>query len=538
MKTTNTHEFSVGNQKFYPKQQVYYQLPVSEMVEHAIRNGEGKLTMNGALAADTGKFTGRSPGDRYLVKDHKTVDTVWWGDNNQALDPKYFAQLRAKMLAYMANETLYVWDGYVCADQQHRLTIRTMTTSAYQNVFVHHLFLRSPFDDVSGTMDWTIVAAPHFEANPRVDGVKHANFVVINFTEQVILIGGTGYTGEIKKSIFSVLNYILPLEKGVLSMHCAANVGKYRGDTALFFGLSGTGKTTLSADSDRMLVGDDEHGWSEQGIFNFEGGCYAKCVRLDAKKEPQIYQAIRFGTLLENVCMSDMREPNYADISKTENTRAAYPANFIEEALNPAVAGHPQNIFFLTADAFGVLPPISKLTPEQAMYHFISGYTAKIAGTEAGVDEPKATFSACFGQAFLPLHPGQYAAILGRKLQHSPIRVWLVNTGWTGGNYGVGKRIDLAYTRQLIKAALRGQLDKVSYAIHPIFGVTYPTACPGVSQDILNPVRSWSNETAYYKQANKLAAAFNRNFEPYADGVSPAVLAAGPLVKTDLLHQI
>ncbi|GAA4805672.1 phosphoenolpyruvate carboxykinase (ATP) [Olivibacter ginsenosidimutans] len=535
MKATISTGLDIGNQKFHPQGDVFYQLSVTELVEHAIKNGEGKLTSDGALAADTGKFTGRSPRDRYLVYDQQTANTVWWGDINQALEPIYFQQLLAKMLNHVAQRNLYIRDGYVCADDRHRLTLRTITELAYQNIFVHNLFLRPLFNQAIGNIDWTILAVPSFEANPSQDGVKSPNFVVINFTEQVVLIGGTGYTGEIKKSVFSVLNYLLPLKKGILSMHCAANVGKDTGDTALFFGLSGTGKTTLSADSKRSLVGDDEHGWDERGIFNFEGGCYAKCVNLDPEREPQIYHAIRFGTLLENVCLSgDSRIPDYSNISKTENTRAAYPADFISGALNPALAPSPKHIFFLTADAFGVLPPISRLTIEQAMYHFISGYTAKVAGTEAGVNEPMATFSACFGKAFLPLHPGKYAAILGEKLKSANINVWLVNTGWVGGGYGVGKRIDLAYTRHLINAALNGALDNVSYTKHNLFGLAYPTHCVGVPDKLLSPIDSWENKEAYLEQANRLAEAFITNFKPYETGVSESVLGAGPQRKKEV----
>lgn len=529
MNSTISNLLDLGNQKFSPKGKVYYQLSVPELIEHALINREGSLTINGALAADTGKFTGRSPRDRYIVYDDETKNTIWWGDINQALDVKYYKMLLDKMCQYMEKINLYIRDGYVCADERHRLTLKVITESAYQNIFANNLFLRPNNNEKFLSIDWTILAIPSFEANPTTDGVSNSNFVIINFVEKTVLIGGTGYTGEIKKSIFSVLNYILPKEKGVLSMHCSANVGKKRRDTALFFGLSGTGKTTLSADEQRMLVGDDEHGWDHNGVFNFEGGCYAKCVGLEAKQEPQIFNAIKFGTLLENICLLEgTRIPDYNNISKTENTRAAYPASFIEGALEPAVALHPQHIFFLTADAFGVLPPISRLTVEQAMYHFISGYTAKVAGTEAGVNEPIATFSACFGKAFLPLHPGKYATILGEKLQDHAAKVWLVNTGWIGGAYGVGKRISLHYTRNLIKAALEGDLDQVMYQKHLIFGLSYPTMCPGVPSEVLSPRDSWEDKDAYFIQANKLAEAFVENFKQYEKGVSAEVMAAAP----------
>lgn len=531
MKSTISNLLDLGNQKIFPKGKVHYQLSVPELIEHAIINHEGSLTANGALAADTGKFTGRSPRDRYIVYDNETKNTIWWGDINQALEPMYYKQLSAKMHQYIEDVDFYIRDGYVCADERHRLVIRVITESAYQNIFAHNLFLRPKDNEQFLSIDWTILAIPSFEANPANDGVRNPNFVIINFAEKVVLIGGTGYTGEIKKSIFSVLNYILPIKKGILSMHCSANVGKERRDTALFFGLSGTGKTTLSADVERMLIGDDEHGWDDRGIFNFEGGCYAKCVGLDAKNEPQIFDAIRFGTLLENICMLEgTRTPDYKNISKTENTRAAYPAHFIEGALEPAMGLHPSHIFFLTADAFGVLPPISKLTTEQAMYHFISGYTAKVAGTEAGIDEPMATFSACFGKAFLPLHPGEYASILGQKLKEHNVKVWLVNTGWIGGAYGKGKRIDLRYTRNLIKAALNGDLDQVCYQKHSVFGLLYPTICPNVPSILLSPKDSWEDKDAYFAQANKLAEAFLKNFKQFEEGLSVEVKAAAPRV--------
>lgn len=532
MNSTISEPLDLGNQKFYPKGKIFYQLSVPALVEHAILNREGVLTECGALVADTGKFTGRSPKDRYIVHDDKTKSTVWWGDINQPLEAKYYGQLLAKMMHYMKDIDLYVRDGYVCAEKNHRLTLRVITESAYQNIFAHHLFMRPSRNEPLSSINWTILAIPGFEAIPLVDGVRSANFVIINFTEQVVLIGGTGYTGEIKKSIFSVLNYLLPTEKGILSMHCSANVGKERGDTALFFGLSGTGKTTLSADEARMLVGDDEHGWSEEGVFNFEGGCYAKCVGLAEEKEPQIFNAIRFGTLLENVCMlGESRIPDYNNISKTENTRAAYPVHFIKGAVEPAIAEHPKHIFFLTADAFGVLPPISKLSVEQAMYHFISGYTAKVAGTESGIIEPTATFSACFGKAFLPLHPAKYAAILGKKLKTHQVQVWLVNTGWIGGAYGVGERIPLVHTRNLIQAALRGDLDEVDYQTHLIFGLAYPRSCPNVPSDILSPRDSWRDKEAYFAQANKLAEAFAENFKQYEAEMDIKILEAAPKVQ-------
>jgi phosphoenolpyruvate carboxykinase (ATP) len=411
------------------------------------------------------------------------------------------------------------------------MNIRVVNEYPWSNLFANNLFLRPSAHQIKEFQpEWTIINAPGFKANPAIDGTRQHNFAIISFSKKIILIGGTGYTGEMKKGIFSVLNYILPHEKGVLSMHCSANVGK-NGDTAVFFGLSGTGKTTLSADPNRALIGDDEHGWTADSVFNFEGGCYAKCVDLTKEKEPQIYNAIKFGALLENIeCHEGTSTPDYSNISKTENTRVAYPIHHIDNAVEPSVAGSPKNIFFLTADAFGVLPPISKLTTEQAMYHFISGYTAKVAGTEMGITEPTLTFSACFGKAFLPLHPARYAELLGKKLSGSGVNVWLVNTGWSGGAFGVGSRIKLAYTRAIITAALEGTLDGVVYEKLPVFNLSYPTSCPGVPDEIMNPKNTWKDKSAYDVQAAKLAAAFVKNFEQFASQASKEILSAAPSV--------
>jgi phosphoenolpyruvate carboxykinase (ATP) len=509
----------------------YWNLNPAELVEETILRGEGFLTDTGALAVDTGEFTGRSPKDKFLVKDENTADSVWWGDINIPFEPAKFESLYNRVAAYLAGKDVYVRDTYACADPRYRMNIRVVTEFPWSNLFVNNLFLRPTFEEIQQFVpEWTIVNAPGFKADPKIDGTRQHNFAIVNFSRKIILIGGTGYTGEMKKGIFSVLNYILPHEKGVLSMHCSANVGE-KGDTAIFFGLSGTGKTTLSADPNRQLIGDDEHGWAEDSVFNFEGGCYAKCVDLTEEKEPQIYRAIKFGSLLENIeCYENTSKVDYSNISKTENTRVAYPIHYINNAMEPSIGPAPSNIFFLTADAFGVLPPISRLTVEQAMYHFISGYTAKVAGTEMGVTEPTLTFSACFGKAFLPLHPTKYADLLGKKLEKSKVNVWLVNTGWSGGAFGVGSRIKLAYTRALITAALNGDLDKVKYDTLPVFGLQFPTSCPNVPDEMLNPRNTWADKNAYDAQANKLAAAFVNNFEQFASQASEAILSAAPKV--------
>jgi phosphoenolpyruvate carboxykinase (ATP) len=509
---------------------LYQNLSTDELVAQAIERNEGIITDTGALAADTGAFTGRSPKDKFVVKDANTESTVWWGSVNQPYGSDQFDALLGKVLHHLEGKTLFHRRAYACADPRFRLNIDVVTESAYQNLFAKHLFLRPSADEIlNEPVEWLILAAPSFHANPAEDGTRQHNFTIVDFTRKIILIGGSGYTGEIKKSIFTVLNYVLPQERKTLSMHCSANIGE-RGDTAIFFGLSGTGKTTLSADPARKLIGDDEHGWSDDDIFNFEGGCYAKCVNLTEEKEPQIWNAIRHGALVENVrFMEGTNSVNYDDISVTENTRVAYPINHIDNAAVPSVGKTPKNIFFLTADAFGVLPPISRLTPGQAMYHFISGYTAKVAGTEAGVTEPQATFSACFGKAFLPLHPGKYALMLGEKLhQHPHIRVWLINTGWTGGPYGVGSRMKLAYTRAMITAALNDQLEEVEYQNHPVFGISMPQSCPGVPSELLNPRNTWEDKNAYDAKANHLAHLFNENFAGFSSGVNDEVKAAAP----------
>lgn len=509
----------------------YWNLTPAELVEDTIINGMGELTSVGALAIDTGEFTGRSPKDKFCVVDNETEKTVWWGDINIKFDNAKFDRLLNRMQAYLTGREVYVRDAYACADPRYRLNVRVVAEYPWQSLFVNNLFLRPTKEEIETyEPDWIIINAPGFRADPAIDGTRQHNFAIIHFTKKMILIGGTGYTGEIKKGIFTVLNYILPQHKGVLSMHCSANIGS-EGDTALFFGLSGTGKTTLSADPHRGLIGDDEHGWSDDSVFNFEGGCYAKCVNLSAEKEPQIFEAIRFGSLLENTeFYAGTTETDYDNITKTENTRVAYPIDYIDNAVEPSVAKPPKNIFFLTCDAFGVLPPISKLDQGQAMYHFISGYTAKVAGTEMGITEPTTTFSACFGKAFLPLHPAKYAELLGKKLKTSNANVWLVNTGWSGGGFGVGSRMKLSYTRAMITAAINGEFNNAEFETLPVFRLRIPKQCTGVPNELLNPRNTWKDKAAYDAKAQDLAAAFVKNFAQYADGASEEILAAAPSV--------
>ncbi|MEW6469572.1 MAG: phosphoenolpyruvate carboxykinase (ATP) [Bacteroidota bacterium] len=509
----------------------YWNLNVAELVEETILRGEGVLTDTGALAVDTGEFTGRSPKDKFVVYDEVTKDTIWWGDVNFKFDAAKFEILYNRLTAYLSGKEVYVRDSYACADPKYRLNIRVVTETPWSNLFANNLFLRPTREEILDfKADWHIICAPGFKADPKIDGTRQHNFTIMNFTRKVIIIGGSAYTGEIKKSIFTLLNYILPHEKGVLSMHCSANIGK-AGDTAIFFGLSGTGKTTLSADPERGLIGDDEHGWADKTVFNFEGGCYAKCVNLTKEKEPQIWEAIKFGALIENTeFFADTNQVDFDNISKTENTRVAYPISFIDNAVEPSVGAIPKNIFFLTCDAYGVLPPISRLTAGQAMYHFISGYTAKVAGTEVGITEPTLTFSACFGKAFLPLHPTKYAELLGKKLRENKVNVWLVNTGWTGGAYGTGSRMKLSYTRAMITAALNGDLDKVKYETLPVFGLQMPVTCPQVPAELLNPRNTWKDKDAYDAKANHLAAAFVKNFEQYASAANDEITAAAPKV--------
>lgn len=509
----------------------FWNLSPAELVEDTIINGQGVLTDTGAIAIETGEFTGRSPKDRFVVCDENTENTVWWGDINIKFTPEKFDALYNRMKAYLNGKDVYVRDAYACADDDHRLNLRVVTELPWSNMFASNMFLRPTDEEIQNfETEWHIVNAPGFIADPEIDGTRQHNFAVINFTRKMIIIGGTGYTGEIKKGIFSVLNYILPHEKNVLSMHCSANIGN-DGDTAIFFGLSGTGKTTLSSDPNRRLIGDDEHGWADNTVFNFEGGCYAKTIDLSREKEPQIYDAIKFGAILENIGFKEgTSTPDYTDGSITQNTRVSYPIHHIDNIVTPSMGGAPKNIFFLTCDAFGVLPPISKLTTEQAMYHFMSGYTAKVAGTEMGITEPQTTFSACFGAAFLPLHPAKYAELLGEKLNNSDVNVWLVNTGWSGGSYGVGERMSLKYTRAMITAAMNGQLDNVEYITQPVFELAVPKSCEGVPSEILNPKDTWADKAAFDETANSLANKFVANFEQYEAETSEAILSAAPKV--------
>lgn len=512
-----------------------WNLSSETLTKQTLDLNQGTLNSTGALCVSTGKFTGRSPKDKFTVKDAITTNTVDWGDVNIPIDPEVFNRLYDKVVAYLSGKELWVRDAYACADPQYRLNIRVVNETPWANLFCNDLFLRPTEDEIASFVpDWHIIQAPSFEADPAVDGTRQANFTIVDFTRKIILIGGSAYTGEMKKGIFGVLNFVLPNDHQVLSMHCSANEGT-EGDVALFFGLSGTGKTTLSADPNRPLIGDDEHGWADGSIFNFEGGCYAKCIDLSAEKEPQIFNAVRPGALLENITFHEgTNEVDYTDGSVTENTRVAYPIYHIDNAKEPSYGGDPKNIFFLTCDAFGILPPISKLTKQQAMYHFVSGYTAKVAGTEVGVTEPQTTFSACFGRVFLPLHPVKYAELLGNKLtQHPEVNVWLINTGWTGGPYGVGQRMSLKYTRAMITAAMKGELDNVNYTPHRIFGVLMPDTVPGVPSEILHPSNTWSDKNAYDQKAMELAKLFVNNFDKYASEASEETMAAAP--RTEML---
>ena len=511
---------------------INYQLSSDELHTLTVEKGQGVVSSSGALAVNTGEFTGRSPKDRFIVKDDITKDLVWWGDINIPFDPDAFQNLYNKVTDYLSNKELFVRDSYACADKNYKLNIRVINEYPWSNMFAYNMFLRPTEEELKDfTPEWTIINAPGFMADAAVDGTRQHNFAVLDFTRKIALIGGTGYTGEIQKGIFSALNFILPVYKETLPMHCSANIGK-DGDTAIFFGLSGTGKTTLSTDAERSLIGDDEHGWTKENtVFNFEGGCYAKVINLSKEQEPEIFGAIKKGAILENVIMNDNGDVQFEDTSITQNTRVSYPIYHIDNISKPSIGANPKNIFFLTADAFGVLPPISKLTPSQAAYHFISGYTAKVAGTEAGVVEPVPSFSACFGAPFMPLHPTKYADMLSRKMTESGVNVWLVNTGWTGGPYGVGTRMKLKYTRAMINAVLNGDLGAYTYEdyhIHSVFGVAQPRSCPGVPSEVLSPRATWNNDEAYYKTAFKLSNAFRENFKKFEENASEEIRRGGP----------
>ncbi|ABY45751.1 phosphoenolpyruvate carboxykinase (ATP) [Bacillus mycoides] len=503
------------------------QLSVPQLVEKVLMRNEGKLTSTGAVSASTGKYTGRSPKDKFIVKEASVADKIAWGAVNQPISEEHFNKLYIKVLEYLKEkEELFIFKGFAGADRNYRLPIQVVNEYAWHNLFVHQLFIRPNEEELAThESEFTIVSAPNFKADPAIDGTNSEAFIMVSFEKRIVLIGGTEYAGEMKKSIFSIMNFLLP-EQDILSMHCSSNVGE-EGDVALFFGLSGTGKTTLSADPNRKLIGDDEHGWSDNGVFNIEGGCYAKCVNLSHEKEPQIFDAIKFGSVLENVVIDGQtRIADYNDTTLTENTRAAYPMHAIDNIVLPSVAGHPNTIIFLTADASGVLPPISKLSKEQAMYHFLSGYTSKLAGTERGVTSPQATFSTCFGSPFLPLDASRYAEMLGEKIEKHDAKVFLVNTGWTGGEYGVGKRMNLGYTRAMIQAALSGELAKAETAKHDIFGLEVPRHVPGVPDEVLMPEQTWADKDAYKVKAIELANEFKENFKKF-DSVSEAIINLG-----------
>ncbi len=505
------------------------QLSVPQLVEKVVNRNEGELSSTGAVKAETGKYTGRSPKDKFIVEEASIKDKIDW-NSNQAISEESFLKLYNKVISYLKEkDELFVFKGFAGADEKSRLPIQVVNEYAWHNLFVHQLFIRPTEEELANhDAQFTVISAPTFKADPAVDGTASETFIIISFEHKTVLIGGTEYAGEMKKSIFSIMNYLLP-EQDILSMHCSSNVGK-DGDVALFFGLSGTGKTTLSADPNRKLIGDDEHGWSEDGVFNIEGGCYAKCIDLTREKEPQIFDAIRFGAVLENVVLDEQtRVANYADKSLTENTRAAYPMEAIDNIMLPSMAGHPNTIIFLTADAFGVLPPISKLSKEQAMYHFLSGYTSKLAGTERGITSPETTFSTCFGSPFLPLPATVYAEMLGEKIDKHNANVFMVNTGWTGGEYGVGSRMKLAYTRTMVQAALEGDLNKVETIKDEIFGLEIPKQVPGVPDHVLQPNQTWADQAAYEAKAKELAAAFRKNFEKFENVSQEIKELGGPL---------
>jgi phosphoenolpyruvate carboxykinase (ATP) len=515
-----------------PKGQVHWNLGSAALFEAAVRRGEGQVTSGGAFNAITKPHTGRSPNDKFVVREASSENEVWWGKVNQPLDRKHYDMLHRDVLAHLGSQPeLFVRDLFAGADPKFRTPVRFVTPNAWHANFVYNMFLRPAAEDLAGfTPSFTVLHAPELLADPARHGTRSGTFIVVNFGERTVLIGGTRYAGEMKKSIFSILNYLYP-RQGVLSMHCSANVGS-GGDVAVFFGLSGTGKTTLSAEPSRGLIGDDEHGWSDDGVFNFEGGCYAKVIRLSKEGEPEIYATTKmFGTILENCVVNPAnRDVDLDDASITENTRASYPIHFIPNHVPSGRAGHPRNIVFLTADAFGILPPIACLSPEEAMYHFLSGYTAKVAGTERGVTEPQVTFSACFGAPFLPLPPGRYATMLGEKIERHKVHCWLVNTGWTGGPYGEGQRMKLNYTRAMVRAALDGKLDRAATTRHPVFGIQVPREVPGVPAEVLDQRRTWKDPARYDAQAAKLAKLFQDNFKQFADQVSEAVRKAGPTV--------
>lgn len=509
---------------------VYWNLSTPALYQEALVRGEASLAAGGPLVALTGQHTGRSANDKFIVKESSSENNIWWGQVNKPIDAEKFAGLHEKMRQYLTGREVFVQDCYAGADPTHRLPVRIITECAWHNLFARNMFIQPVAEELDNFKpEFTVLQVPSFEADPAVDGTRSEVFVLPNFAEKLVIIGGTSYAGEIKKSVFSILNYLLP-EKKTLPMHCSVNVSE-EGNSTVFFGLSGTGKTTLSADASKMLIGDDEHGWSDEGVFNFEGGCYAKVIKLSQEAEPEIFETTRrFGTVLENVVVDEATgELDLDDNRYTENTRASYPIDFIPNASDTGIAGNPTNVIMLTADAFGVLPPISKLTPEQAMYHFLSGYTAKLAGTEKGLgSEPQATFSTCFGAPFMPRHPSVYASLLGEKIAKHGVNCWLVNTGWTGGEYGTGHRMPIGHTRALVNAALDGTLAKAETEKDPFFGLAMPISCPGVPSDILNPRNTWSDKAAYDVKAKDLVSRFIENFEQFSDYVGPEVLESAP----------
>ncbi|HIA39885.1 MAG TPA: phosphoenolpyruvate carboxykinase (ATP) [Candidatus Poseidoniales archaeon] len=507
---------------------VHWNLSANDLIDLAVARGEGILSAHGALVTETGDRTGRSPNDKFIVDEEQSSQHINWGEVNVSTSREIYENLKQKVIAYLSSQdSLFVQDLYCGADAEHRLPIRVVSQNAWHAAFARNMFIRPSEDELnSHQYDFIVLHAPHFEADPQVDGVNSKVFVIVNYAEKTVLIGGTRYAGEIKKSIFSVMNYNLP-HKSMLPMHCSANTTGE--NTAIFFGLSGTGKTTLSADPLRQLIGDDEHGWGPNGIFNFEGGCYAKLVNLSEEDEPEIFSTTRrYGSVLENIIIDDKGIPNFFDTALTENTRGSYPIEFIDNRTEDSLGGHPQNVIFLTCDAFGVLPPISRLTPAQAAYHFISGYTAKVAGTEIGVIEPQATFSACFGEPFMPMHPGVYADLLSDKMEQHDSTCWLINTGWSGGGYGVGKRMRIPWTRAMLNAALDGSLNSAEFIVDQRFGFAVPTSCPGVPDEVLIPRDTWVDSAAYDAKADELAVMFKANFERYSAGVSEAVNTASP----------
>lgn len=517
----DTYTYTKKVQNILDKKSSLFQQSTTQLYKKILNNNEGELTELGAINAKTGKYTGRSPKDKFIVNEPSYRDDIDWGNINQPIEEDIFLKLYDKVLNYLnEKDELYVFKGYAGSDKDSQLKLTVVNELAWHNLFAQNMFIRPETKEEAEEIksDFTIVSAPYFKADPNIDGTNSETFIITSFKHKVILIGGTEYAGEMKKGIFSVMNYLLPKDN-IMSMHCSANVGE-KGDVALFFGLSGTGKTTLSADSTRKLIGDDEHGWNENGIFNIEGGCYAKAINLSYKKEPQIYEAIKYGTILENVVVDEEGDVDFDDNYYTENTRAAYPINHIENIVTPSKAAHPNTIIFLTADAFGVLPPISKLSKDQAMYHFLSGFTAKLAGTERGITEPEPSFSTCFGSPFLPLHAKVYADLLGDLIDKHDVDVYLVNTGWTGGKYGTGRRISLSYTRQMVNQAITGQLRDTEYIQDDMFGLNIPVEVEDVPQTLLNPINAWSKPEAYREQAQDLIDRFKHNFEKFGDEVS------------------